>query len=368
MHMRMPSTFRLINPLLLTVFLMTWASGSYAQTEPLSKQSVPLLERIARENSANHARVRTWRGKVEFSLEVGTIGNDPLQEVEKAKIRFVYDREKQWSLSVYEQTKAAENEGGLTLEATMLKDDGYYRYGSHPPDHFPVKFLAILRIDAASEGRKTEEWTTRGDFRPLGMSTPGANVSGLMLSYVKAIGEGTELKDTTLSREGNLITLRNELGGVLNEYVVDLDRAASLVQFLVKGSDPSLVWKCEVQNVAGVYVPKVLTRDNVRGKQRSIERMRWFDQVVNEPIPPDEFTIANLGVHRGDRVQDSRTGATYELSDENLPPRLTPGIAQQLRLTPSIRWKLLLIPLLSVLLLVPGYLVFRRYQKARASG
>lgn len=367
MHIRRQKAIDSINVLLMTVSLLSLPIYNSAYAEPISKEHVSVLERIGHEYAANRERIRTWRGKVEFSQKVSTAGAESLQEVEKATIRFVYDGEKQHWLSVYEQTWLPEQTKELLLQSAMLADDAYYLYNSYSPEHFPSRFLPYLMIYPVAEGQKSNV-KRAGDFRPLDMSTAGGDVSGLMLGYAKLLQEGKDLtKRRTLSRTGNIVKVRIELGNVVSEYVFDLDMASSLVQFVSTGSDPSIVWKCQMDNVNGVFVPRELTRDEVRGKKRLVQKMRWFDQVVNEPISKDEFTIANLGVHRTDRVKDHRTGAEYELTDAKLLPRTTPGIARELRQT-SKRPPYLIVVSLFFLATTVALIIYRRYRNAKARG
>jgi len=184
-----------------------------------------------------------------------------------------------------------------------------------------------------------------------------------MLGYAKLLNEGVvDLKDTSLTRTGNLVRVRNKLGDVVNEYVFDLDMGSSLLEFVSAGSDPSLIWKCKMEKVGGAFVPGVLTRNEVRANERLFQEMRWFDQIVNEPVSEQDFTIAKLGVHRTDRVQDNRTGASYELTDDKVPPRTTPGIARQLRQT-SQGFPYTFVGNLVLIIAAAAFFIYRRFRK-----
>jgi hypothetical protein len=372
MYPRIQQCFDFISILLVTASLFFLTCYNIAHGEPLSKESIPLLERIGNEYSANRDRIRTWRGKIEFTRKVGTAGNGPLKEVEKAVIRFVYDGEKQRWLSLREQTWVGEQGKELLFQSAMLADDGYYIYDSYSPEHFPHRFLPTLRIHTAAEGRETNRIKWAGDFRPLDTSTTGGDVSGLMLGYAKLLKEGEDLtKRRTLTRNGNLAKVRIESPDLINEYVFDLDTSCSLVEFVSKGSNPSLVWKCKIEKVNGVFVPRELTSDVLRGKEREVQEMRWIDHILNEPISKDEFTIVNMGVHRGDRVHDYRTDAEYELTDGKLPPQSTPGIARELRQTakrPSHLPHYLFLVGLFLLAAVVSLIIYRRRRSPQARG
>jgi hypothetical protein len=198
-----------------------------------------------------------------------------------------------------------------------------------------------------------------------------------MLNYAKSLREiSVESKDykylsrtSSLSRTGNIVKQRTEDSGVLNEFVCDLNSASSLVEFVINSPNTSNVWKCKMVNVSGVFVPDIVTIDAVKDKERKVIEMKWFEQVVNEPISKDEFTIANMGVHQLDWVHDFRTGAQYELIDAKLPPRTTPGIAQELRQTgqrPSQVPRYLFLGNLFLLAVAIALIGYRAYRRAKA--
>ncbi|GEM_PF-7101863 len=372
MYTRPQKTPVFINFMFVAASLLSLFTYNTSLAEPLSKESISLLERMGREYLANRDRIRTWQGKIEFSRKLGKVGAEPLEEVEKAKIRFIYDGEKHHWLTVREQTWVTEQDKELLLQSSMLTDDAYYVYDSYSPERFPRKFLPILRILTSAEGGELSKSKWPGDFRPLDMSTAGGDVSGLMLGYAKLLKEGKDLgKCRTLSRTNNLVKVRIELTDLVSEYVFDLDNASSLVEFNSSGPDPSLVWKCKMQKIASVFIPETLTFDEVRGTERVVQEMKWFDQVVNEPVSKDEFTIAKLGVHKGDRVHDYRTGAEYELTDTKLPPRSTPSIARELRQTaqrPSHLPHYLFLVGLFLLAAVVSLIIYRRRRSAQGRG
>jgi hypothetical protein len=222
-------------------------------------------------------------------------------------------------------------------------------------------------IDAPSQGRGEIPWTKRGDFKPAYVANKGSDVPGLLLGYAQAIKEGVDLENRTILREGDVATLRIQLGEDVNQYVFDLGKGSSLTEFVSRGADYSFVWRGQVQNVAGVWIPEVITDEAVRNTQRELQRMRWFDQVVNERIADDEFSIVNLGVRRGDQARDNRTGAVYELADENLKPRETPGIAEQLGRASTWRHAAVFGSVL-IALTAGLYVLLRRSRKPKTRG
>ena len=348
-------------------------SGYAARTEaePFSKESVPLLERMAAEHAANRDRIRTWRGTLDWSREVQARGSKAIEEREKGIVRFVYDRDKDWAFSRFEQTEviAGGHKGVPRVYASMLTDEAYWSYNTYTPEHFPQKFVPVLSIGHPSEGREGRRNVFPGpvDFRPFVMmrAVAGADVVNLFQGYAKAVKEGVDLKQRTLSRQGERVTLRSQIGESVNEYVIDLEKGCSLLRFVSEGSEPTSAWTGEPQMVAGVWIPRLITSELTNGPQTTVVRMEWRDQVVNEPTPEDQFTLAKLGVRQGDYVVDRRTGAQYQVTDERLEPPLTPGIAR--RLTRTSAWPRVVLGVCAIVVLIVAYLLLRRPKRTPAS-
>ena len=46
----------------------------------------------------------------------------------------------------------------------------------------------------------------------------------------------------------------------------------------------------------------------------------WRENVVNQPVAAEEFSLLKMELRRGDRIDDQRTGTMTRIVDEAFPP------------------------------------------------
>ena len=87
-------------------------------------------------------------------------------------------------------------------------------------------------------------------------------------------------------------------------------------------SNTTISW--EWKKINGVWIPseikRTVTNSGDDSEKFTSTLLRWRDCQVNEPVD-DAIQLTSLGVHRGDRLEDVRTGEKSTFDDHSLPMR-----------------------------------------------
>lgn len=107
-----------------------------------------------------------------------------------------------------------------------------------------------------------------------------------------------------------------------NTRVFHFDRGASLVRFEYEapGIQKKERWKCELQEVNGIWVPK-RTESTIEAIGQGLiihNKMEWKDQILNEDVAM-ELSPTTLGACQGDQAYNYKTGTLYLIEDKDYP-------------------------------------------------
>jgi len=325
-------TWRSRSTVLLGLFGVLVASGASPGGRGV-QDNIDLLQMVAEAHRANKEQIRTWRGHVGVETHVTDSDPESPSYHMEASVVFVLDRQKQaersnWTTREFtyiDIAKGAGRHGMLVVENMMVKDGAYYRYSYDPEadknSDKPIKRgVAIQAASARPRGG-----TAPLNFDPMyWFSFDGGDLASLLDAYCKWAKAGSKVSSVAVSRDGDLVVLESRIGEVLNRHAVDLQKGGNLVAYdAVAGSAQAFRCKYQYEKMAGAWVPKRVTIESTRqgseGRRHRTHTVVFTDNVVNEPIAEEEFSLVKLGVRRGDQVSDTRSRVIYTIQGEEYP-------------------------------------------------
>lgn len=286
---------------------------------------IELLTVAAAQHQANKERILTWTGRVVIT-GAKTENDRPTGRL-KASVEFAFDRKKEatrWNWT-YEESVRIDNDVEIAdsdpgFVNGMLSNGAFHQLGLVRPKSDKGRYtLRILPADDASPGPASD------DFDPMYWFS----LNGLDLAerfrFLHGNASGPGMECWSVSRADDRVILETG-GSIANRSEVDLSQGGNLVAYL--GSDPGVTenFTYRYQEVAGVWIPETIVYENVRKDTGTTHtrRLEWVDNTVNEPLAADEFSLVKMGLRRGDRVKDGRSGAEYTIQGDEYPP--PPGV------------------------------------------
>ncbi len=292
-----------------------------------------LLRLTAMAHKDNVERIRTWRGAARIDVAYEDEKGVTLDE--KNSATFVYDSEQgatRWQWVVEERRNRQDGqlvpvtpqrislEDGRLLPVAdarevsneMKKGDAFYHCWPGVTTRAGEKKNTLV-ILPASEARKG---AYSYSFDPMWYLTHrGHDLTERLMFYYREAAN-PDLTPGTIKRQGDLVILETQGGGVVNRYTFDLAQGGNLVNYYAEASEgvENCDWSYEYQR--GAWVPKAVSLlldlhyedGSVWKRARTIS---FADNVVNIPVDPSEFSLEKLGVTPGVRVTDQRMGISY---------------------------------------------------------
>lgn len=281
---------------------------------------------------ANSEAIRTWTGEV--SIETMSESRS-IKVTTRATVNFWSDERSHSNKTIKEvhecfeeHANGARRDRAREDDAVLLIDGKTYcfpiRFNPDSPDQPSSRKLHVGQ-DLAEVG------LDRYFFPDLGFMNDGAYRGYFTKTYFPSLARASDeaLLKIRMWRKGNLVTVVDKLitDGQLvlaNTRVFDLDRASNLVRY--EHEVPYLPsidrWKCEYQQVDGVWIPKrTESTTDYRGEGQRLKQHKmtdWTDQVLNGDVAT-ELSPAKLGARRGDQVYDHKTGTLYLIEDQDHP-------------------------------------------------
>lgn len=297
----------------LVVLLGLCLEGSASGAE--SRIDTELLELAASTHEANIDRLRTWSGRVRVTMSMGAAkeAEGPARErTSTLFVSFYYDRTKQakrwaWTHEGSERRFPVVRDG-------MIKEGVFYRSGPIKPGpnegsrRFTIESPYAISPDPMPKDFDATYWFT----------DHGSPLTERFRAYCVMVEKGHNPDDVVVSRDGERVIL--ELGGndVLNRLTVDLSEGGLFVAYDGESSGVAERWRYQNEQVAGVWVPKEISQEVINSKagRRVALELEWLENRVNEPIAAEEFTLAKIGIRRGDRIYDHRSGSLQTVTSE----------------------------------------------------
>jgi len=270
-----------------------------------------LLKLIANGYRVNLERLETWQGKATVELSSVSKGKEIK---ERSSVEFIYDREREaarWYWNQLQREIRRGQESKLeepSFASGMVKGQSLYRFGPVPPT--AERAAGLLYILPKSR-RRLDGWSE--DFHPMYFfrAVDGDMYARMMFYYEQA--NHPKISRGKVERKGDLVTLTTWSEGVTNRYEFDISQGCCLVGFFAEDPLVSGRWDLEYEQVGGVFVPKKVEckRSYSGGRSRLVRRISFEENVVNERIDPNEFSVDKLGLRPGDKIQDTVTGVKW---------------------------------------------------------
>jgi hypothetical protein len=295
-----------------------------------------LLLQVADAHQANREQIRTWRGRAHVEDQLSWPKHDPPLIRRAARVVFVLDQQRQRGRSnfaTYESFDCRGPErtpGMLPVENFLAKDNVFYGYSYDPK--FESELASPLTRLAQIRPSSERELSALGyDFCPTYFLTAaGCDVAEIFRAYHQCAKEGKRFFPATVSRKGDIVVLEvrgNEALNpvsrqLVNRYTVDLGRGANPVGY-EGGTDLShwVSWKYEQEKMAGVWVPKKVVVECATPQVTMTRSIEWTENILNEPIGEEEFTLRELGIREGDEINDQRSGVRFVARGDEFLPR-----------------------------------------------
>ena len=294
------------------------------------KGDIELLLLIADGYEANLAKLRTWRGKATLKAFHTPIPSTDWGERRwESQNEFLLDRSQEairWRGETLKGTQTLEGKTSQippSVQSGMIKSGYNYRLAL-PDDE---KERGTLLVIPSGRGPRNLESDV---FDPVHILTkeicPG--LVEQLRGYHRLQSEGKlHFSNGSITRDGDLVTVEtdNERGGnvgrITTRFVFDLSKGCSLVEFLNSSKPSESHWKLDYEEIADVLVMKQVAltyKDKREGHEYvSTREAILTNEMVNEPVDPNEFTFAKLGMRPGDGVFDRVMGGiSYDWKKE----------------------------------------------------
>jgi protocatechuate 3,4-dioxygenase beta subunit len=290
------------------------------------RENKELLRYLIATYQQNKAKIRSWQGQATIqNRTVYNINNEKeMSGVDYfAKVQFVFDREQKsvrWNDTLEKSSQITqgkeEPQSVPKILNGMMTPKALYRFGLYGSPGDPAKRQLTLKI-APPEDIDGRMQTQLYDFNPLVfLDTFRGDVAEDLSSYLGWADEHGAA-GTKITREGDLVTIDMGTNDMYNRYTLSLSQGCNPVT--CSGVEPRMTseYRWTYENRDGIWLPKTWTY-TVREKDRRTEdrTVTFVENVLNEKVDADAFTIPKLGVKRGDEVDDRRTKQRYQYEGE----------------------------------------------------
>ena len=265
------------------------------------------LEVVSRGMQANYESISTWCG----AAQIKHLRSN--SEIAKKEIGFAIDASNRRIRT--NVTTTFQGSSKRQFLSHMLKGDERFAFG-------PFEFEDRSNRDAWTLILKADPDGALNLDNPLAFfQLVGNNLPEFLSEMSRDIDEAEASEiDYQVSRSGALVTFALSGFGATNRYVFDDSKGYNLVSYFSKDSELEENWKFEFEEHDGTFVPSKWSHSKKRkGEKADQIECNLKDNRVNAPLNDAQFTLASLGLVRGDLVRDTIRGVTltYPSSDLN---------------------------------------------------
>ena len=299
------------------------AADAHTQAET-DTHAKDLLELVAERYRSNWDSLKTWSGEAET---VGLYMRDGGKTIVKGVGKFYFDVRDDATRSDWESIDYSSSVSNRSVEGfypymknCIFRPDLKARIGPLPLKEKPK----ALVIDDPKSGMKD---ALSDVIFPRYYFTANTTDIGDMVSFLHQNFSKESIGTIHLNRVGNIITLRIQKDGILNQFKFDVLKSCNLVGYFA--DDGPEVPKRIADRIAidwieisGVFVPHYYSRTfyHFDGDERYVYRrneIKFTKSKVNKPITSDVFDPENLGLSPGDTIIDKRTGTQSKYVPSN---------------------------------------------------
>ena len=281
-----------------------------------------LLRLVAGENKANRSALRTWQGKVTFKTSTA----QALPQVKKQRagqtrtITYAWDgAARRYSFLTNEPWEGAGDKPAFPFTqlrwGAIRTPEGYFHVtpwkGEDKKDGKRKRPITIFDRPTLQIGPPSAE--SRDDFSPdfdpiLYMDVMREDAYPWLMG-LHDNWERYKHYELGVIRAGEQVTVTIRQAKVLDQrYIFDLGKGGNLVSNHNQDDLVEAKRSREFNKISDVWVP-VSARTEMRNLSSGVvdlAEVTWFENKVNQPVPPSAFALASLGLKPGDEVNDKR--------------------------------------------------------------
>jgi len=291
---------------------------------------IELLRLIADGYEANLEKLRTWKGKVALKgFHTAIPSTDWGERQWESQNEFLLDRDQDAILWHGETVKGTQTLEGKTsplpqdVHSGIIKSEYDYRL-TFPENEKGRRNLLII---------PSGQWPRNFEsnvFDPIHILTKEI-YPGLIeqLRYYHQLG-GKMKSNGSITRQGDIVTVetdndRGDYGRIITRFVFDLSKGCCLTEFFTSSKVSESHWKLDYEKLADVWVMKKVAhihKDKREGSRYvSTREAVLTNDMVNDPVSPEEFELDKIGMRPGDIVYDRVAGGVgYVWKADSTPP------------------------------------------------
>lgn len=276
----------------------------------------------------NLDQLRTWHGNVRFFRSDVKDALFPNGYTRDSTIEFAYEAAtRNYRYYVLTKNRLVHNgDKGVDerrdyVEAGLRRDNANYRRSFVLPD------------SGGGTGVRNGESMAPGwhgaNFLPMYyFQVSGDFIDQKLNNYYRDFDN--PLLNGTVERRDDVVVVRTPVDDVVEEYYIDLAKGGNVTKwvniFPLGDSITEVTVAWSFTKISDVWVPEVVERVEMPSDHSSVvsrTTLTWTENHVNDALAEDEFSLARLGSHVGDRIADHRTGGVEYASGPDLPARRT---------------------------------------------
>ena len=275
---------------------------------------------VATTHKANKERIRTWRGRVVISDTRS--GPEETGMRMKSEVYFSYsqaDRATRYNRKCVDWTEIVKGSEKQRFDEYFVnglrKGEDFYRLGPITPKSHKGNYGAgLYPLGEEKVGPAGD------DFDPMYWFTDhGESLDQRFHLLFEGATQGKDLGKGSIKRDGDTIVLQFT-AGLLNRYVVNLSQGGNMLKYEGKVGASEETWTYQYEKFGEVWVPKKITYHTRNENEEYTRNLEWVENVVNEPLRQDQFSLPTLGLRRGDVIRDARTGTRLTVQGNEYPP------------------------------------------------
>ena len=295
-----------------------------AETDTHAKD---LLKLVAERYRYNWSSLKTWSGETETE---GLYMRDGGKVIVKGVGKFYFDADDDTTRSDWKSIDYSSSVSNPSVEGfypytnkCIFRPDLKAQIGPLPlkeqQDVSGISRLKVLVIDNPQSGMQV---ALSDVIFPRYYFTADTADIGDTVSFLHQNFSKESMGIIRLKRVENIITLRVEKDGILNQYKFDVSKSCNLVEYFA--DDGRIADRIAIDwiEISGVFVPHYYSRTiyHFDGDERYVYRrneIKFTKSKVNKPIASDVFDPENLGLSPGDTILDNRTGTQSKYVPSN---------------------------------------------------
>jgi hypothetical protein len=360
--MRIKITVNFLFAFLFIVPVLVYSS----EFEPIAEKHLTILNKVTLKIRSNMESIRTWQGKVLYKRKQPTG-----KWVDDMEIIFFVDRvsNKRLVVSKHIKTEIDGAEIPLDIDGLFLTDDLYYGFhgwnldGIIPvPDSNAPNSSRNIHIKDVLSGKekdfqqsyiggslqinlranfKLSEDNLKQNFNPFVVlldreQDPVYNSTCQYLIEVirQKVVHDCDIRIKYTDNDPIVeISYKYPKAKEPNRYLFDLTRGGNCTYSRIPNFGDAQLREVEYGEISGVWVPRKV---DFKLRQAIHETIEFVEQKINEPIDSDSFSLATLGVRRGDSCFDARTQVSSIITDATFPERTQITLPKKISIVSSI--------------------------------